>query len=169
MHDFVIFNFAIWICKLSTLLFVRVIIEEFFIELDLVQFKQGGAVLKHVLFQLGDQIYGLSVDHIQSIETLPSIRPVPLAPEQVVGISNLRGQVLTVMDLRRMLSMTNREMTSETRMVVTDGTAFIVDAALDVVEVDDGEIEFFDGHESVRGVWRCAQQLVQILDPHKLD
>ena len=56
---------------------------------------------KHLLFQLGDEEYGVPIDRVQNIEEMHKIVAVPDMPEYVRGVINLRGSVIPVVELRR--------------------------------------------------------------------
>lgn len=120
--------------------------------------------MKHVLFQVGQEHYALPVHHVQSIEVVPQIRQIPKPPEHVVGVTNLRGVITTVLDMRSIFGAEISSQSAATRILVTDSGAYIVDAAQDVVDIEDDELEPWDGHERVRGVWSASGQLVLVLD-----
>ncbi|NLT55575.1 MAG: purine-binding chemotaxis protein CheW [Actinomycetales bacterium] len=56
-------------------------------------------------FHVGAYLFGVEVSLVQEIVRLPSITPVPLAPPEIAGLINLRGEVLTAVDLRVRLGM----------------------------------------------------------------
>ena len=56
-------------------------------------------------FHVGAYLFGVEVSLVQEIVRLPSITPIPLAPPEIAGLINLRGEVLTAVDLRVRLGM----------------------------------------------------------------
>ncbi|QQE77799.1 chemotaxis protein CheW [Alicyclobacillus sp. SO9] len=121
--------------------------------------------MKYVVFMMGTERYALPVDEVQSIEEVPTIRPVPQAPEHVVGVTNLRGSLITVLSLHSILRVPEAARTSETRVLVTHSGAYIVDSAQDVIEIADNEIDAWEGSDPrVRGVWSRGSDLILILD-----
>ncbi len=65
------------------------------------QQRQAGAdIVQLATFFLGDELFGVDTLHVQEILTYQEITPVPLAPDYVRGLINLRGQIVTVIDLR---------------------------------------------------------------------
>jgi purine-binding chemotaxis protein CheW len=121
--------------------------------------------MKYVVFKMGDERYALPVDEVQSIEEVPTIRPVPQSPEHVIGVTNLRGTLITVLSLHSILQIPSTQMTSETRILVTRSGAYIVDSAQDVVEIDENELDAWDGTNSrVRGVWSRESDLTLVLE-----
>ena len=63
--------------------------------------KIDDEVIQWVTFKLDDEIYGINVMQVQEVVRLPEIAPVPGAPSSVMGIINLRGNVVTVIDTRQ--------------------------------------------------------------------
>ncbi len=98
-----------------------------------------------VVFDLANEHYGVEIGAVESIIKLQPITVVPHAPEFVEGITNLRGTVLPVVDLRKRFGLPTKETTRETRIVVAemDGTqvGMMVDAVTEVLRVDGEEIE----------------------------
>ncbi|MCM1158684.1 MAG: chemotaxis protein CheW [Bacteroidales bacterium] len=99
---------------------------------------------KYVVFQLGEQKYGMSLIFINGIEQDYHIIPVPNAPEGVKGIINLRGEVIPVYSLRVRFGMESRIDNEEKSLLVTtsSGTAlaYEVDAVLSIDEIQQGDI-----------------------------
>lgn len=62
-----------------------------------------------VTFTIGNQLFGIPVLRVQDILTLDKIAPIPLAPKEVRGSINLRGRIVTVIDVRVRLSLPRRE------------------------------------------------------------
>jgi purine-binding chemotaxis protein CheW len=76
--------------------------------------KQGSTEQKSKLIQLStfyleNELFGIDALHVQEILTYQEITPVPLAPDYVKGLINLRGQIVTVIDLRRRLGFESLE------------------------------------------------------------
>jgi purine-binding chemotaxis protein CheW len=99
-----------------------------------------------VVFRLGREEFGVPIDSVQEIVRVPeSLTHVPKAPAAVVGVINLRGSVLPVMDLRRRLGLPTVARNDGQRIVVflIDGvrTGFIVDSVAEVLKVPRQAIE----------------------------
>ncbi len=62
--------------------------------------KAGTDIVQLATFFLGDELFGVNTLHVQEILTYQEITSVPLAPDYVRGLINLRGQIITVIDLR---------------------------------------------------------------------
>ena len=125
--------------------------------------------MKLVTFRIDQEIYAIVVDSVRSIEKIQPIRPVPHAPAHVVGIMNLRGVVMTVADLRSILHFPQTDFTEETRLMVIGQTAYIVDEALDVLEITEDRIEMRDeSSDLILGVLQGDNQLIVVLDDQSL-
>ncbi len=58
---------------------------------------------KWLSFYVASQLYGINIDKIIDLLPLPEVTPVPLAPDFVLGIMNLRGRIVTVMDFTKIM------------------------------------------------------------------
>jgi purine-binding chemotaxis protein CheW len=76
-------------------------------------------------FWVGDDLFGVAVEDVQEVTRSHEVTPVPLAPAAVSGLMNLRGQVITVVDLRSRLGYPPRAAGAPTANVVVraDGSA----------------------------------------------
>ncbi len=113
-------------------------------------------IMKVVMYRLGQNQYATSVEKVQSIERLLPIRPVPRADHSVLGVANLRGSVIAVSDLRRILGIEEEEFTSESRLLISEGNGFVIDEALDIADCPE------DAWEEVgeQKVWQRDEQLI---------
>lgn len=102
-------------------------------------------VLQYVTFRLDGEVYGIDVMQIQEVLRYSEIAPVPGAPDYVLGIINLRGNVVTVIDTRRRFGLADTEITDATRVVVMESSqqvmGIIVDSVTEVVYLKSSEIE----------------------------
>jgi len=73
-----------------------------------------------VCFELAGQMYGLEILKVQEVLADAEIESVPGAPYQILGVSNLRGSIVTIMDLRHRLGLTSRPLTSPICVIVVD-------------------------------------------------
>lgn len=96
-------------------------------------------------FTLGPLLLGVDVAAVQEVIRPQPMTPVPLAPDAVGGLINLRGQVVTAVDLRRRMGLPGSATSAPSMNVVvrTDGGAvsLLVDTIGDVVETDEGSFE----------------------------
>lgn len=110
--------------------------------------------LKVIVFAIGEEEYGVEVSNVKTIERLAPITRVPKTPPFIIGVMNLRGVVVPVMDLRRRFDLPEREYDEETRIIIVSvqdmEVGLLVDSANDVIEIDPGQIE--DPPEVVGGI-----------------
>ncbi len=129
-------------------------------------------------FYLGYQCFGLDVLHVQEIVRSQVLTHVPLAPPMVRGLINLRGQIVTAIDLRRRLCMPDPAEDIEPVNVVVqtdDGAvSLLVDEIGDVLEVDDQAFEpppatlLGPASDVILGAYKLADQLLVVLDPERV-
>ena len=74
-------------------------------------------VLQWVTFQLENETYGINVMQVREVLRYSDIAPVPGAPDYVIGIINLRGNVVTVIDTRARFGLQHGEISDSTRIV----------------------------------------------------
>jgi purine-binding chemotaxis protein CheW len=92
---------------------------------------ESAAVREHlVIFQVADGSFGLRLGAVGEIIRVPGLARMPLAPPSLLGLANLRGAVLPVVSLRRLLNLPDAPANEATRVIVLDGEApvgFVVD------------------------------------------
>jgi purine-binding chemotaxis protein CheW len=120
------------------------------------------------------QYFGIDVLMVQEIIRHQEMTPVPLAPPAVRGLINLRGQIVTAIDLRRRLGLSDRPADSAPVNVVVkteDGAvSFLVDEIGDVLEFPDTLYEAppdtlsAKARALIRGVYKIEDRLLLILD-----
>lgn len=130
-----------------------------------------------VTFQVANEGFALPMDQVAEIIRVPESVGVPLTPHTLVGLANLRGNVLPILDLRRILQLNESENSDSTRVIVADAgrrVGLIVDKVAKVVNVDESSIETADCMESVThteilsGVIRVDDSIIQLLDVKQL-
>ncbi len=100
---------------------------------------------KVVLFNLGNETYGVPIKQVRSIERLEPITRVPNAAAFVEGVMNLRGVVIPIVNVRKRLGFDDVALTKNTRIVVvtcdTLTAGLLVDAVKEVVAIDPDRLE----------------------------
>ena len=98
-----------------------------------------------VIFKLGDEEFGVSIEYVKEIVKLPEITLIPNSIDYIAGICNLRGSVLPVIDTRIRFNLTKKETTSQTRLLVVDlggeTTGLIVDAVSQVLSISEDIVD----------------------------
>ena len=97
-----------------------------------------------VTFIAGDEVFAVDMAPVQEIIRVPDVVRVPLAPQTLEGLSNLRGKVLPIISLRRIFGFDDIDYNDATRALVIDigqPLGFVVDRVASVVSVDPAKIE----------------------------
>ncbi len=81
----------------------------------------AGDMLEVITFTLAGESYGLETGHVREVLRLTEYTPVPGAPDFLLGVLNLRGEILAVIDLRRFLGAAARGVTDLARVIVLGG------------------------------------------------
>lgn len=98
-----------------------------------------------VIFELGSEYFGVDIATVQSIIKVQPITKLPHTPEFVEGVTNLRGKVLPVIDLRKRFGLLPREVNKNSRIIVVcvgqNEVGIIVDEVSEVMTVPTGSVE----------------------------
>ncbi|NEX20139.1 chemotaxis protein CheW [Thiorhodococcus mannitoliphagus] len=99
----------------------------------------------YVTFSLAEETYAIDVLQVQEVLKMTEIAPVPGVPDYILGIINLRGDVVTVIDGRRRMSLPYREPDDASRIVVIDAgqqnVGILVDAVAEVVQISPDSVD----------------------------
>ncbi|ACR11840.1 chemotaxis protein CheW [Teredinibacter turnerae] len=135
-------------------------------------------VLQWVTFKLAGETYGVNVMQVQEVLRYSEIAPVPGAPSYVIGIINLRGNVVTVIDTRERFALPPGEITDNTRIVIIEADSHVVgilvDSVAEVVYLRQSEIETAPnvGNEEsakfIQGVCHKNNELLILIELDKL-
>lgn len=132
-----------------------------------------------VTFYVGDLFFGLDVGSVQEVSRDMEMTEVPLAPPVVKGLINLRGEIVTAIDLRLQLGFPGREEDSgSVSIVMRDSIGemvnLVADEIGDVIKVDENQFEPTPDsltdqlREYVRGVFKLEKRLLLVLSPDKV-
>ncbi len=128
-------------------------------------------------FRVDDLFFGVDVQHIQEVIKYQELTPVPLANRTVRGLINLRGEIVTAIDLRRRLNLEpNADIEPMNVVVCQDDevVSFLVDESCDVIEVYDKDVEkvpeTINGKlkSLIDGVYKLEGRLLLVLDTDKV-
>jgi purine-binding chemotaxis protein CheW len=128
-------------------------------------------------FFVADLFFGVDVLHVQEVLRFQSMTPVPQAPEVIEGLINLRGQIVTAIDMRRRLGLPPRPSGQSPMNIVvrtSDGAvSLLVDEIGDVMQMDDAAYEQPPANldpaarEIIRGVYKLKDGLLLVLDEER--
>lgn len=134
-------------------------------------------ILQWVTYQLEDEYYGINVMQVQEVLRLSEIAPVPGAPSYVLGIINLRGNVVTVIDTRARFGLPPQEATENSRIIIVEVSGHVigmlVDSVAEVVYLHQSEIDTApnvsdDSSRFIQGVCNRDKYLLILVDVNKL-
>jgi purine-binding chemotaxis protein CheW len=131
-------------------------------------------VIKHVSFALGDETYAVNAANVNEVLRHTEITPVPGSPAFILGIINLRGNVVTVIDARQVFDLPGREVSPQSRIIVVEVEDFIVGVLVDrvvaVVDLEEAAIETAPqtGQDTsarfIHGVYNEEDELLILVD-----
>jgi purine-binding chemotaxis protein CheW len=140
------------------------------------------AMHQALTFVLGGETYGVDILRIQEIRGWSSITRIPHAPAHVLGVLNLRGAIVPIVDLRMQFDLEHAEYNALTVIIVMSvqsregrrDVGAVVDAVSDVVDVSAAQVqpapdlgaEQATGH--IRGLLTVADRMVVLLDVDRL-
>lgn len=134
--------------------------------------------LQIVGLRVGRETYGVPISLVREIVRVPEITAVPNAQKHVEGVINLRGKIISVIDLRKRFGEIDIETNKKNRIVVVElgnrTVGLIVNAASEVLKIPPSDIEppssvFLNGEvDYVTGVGKLKNRLVILLDLDKL-
>lgn len=135
-------------------------------------------VLQWVTFQLQDETYGIDVMVVKEVLKFQDIAPVPGAADDVLGIINIRGTVISVINTRRRFDLPDRDPDEHTRIVILEigehVIGIVVDSVAEVVYLRQSQIEpppqvsREDSARFIRGVCHRDGQLLILVEFDKL-
>jgi purine-binding chemotaxis protein CheW len=140
--------------------------------------NKDDSIVQWVTFHLDNEKYGIKVMQVQEVLRMTEIAPVPGAPDYVIGIINLRGNVVTVIDTRRRFGLMDAEASDETRIVIVEAdnnvVGILVDSVAAVVDLRLSEVETApnvgndESSKYIQGVSSQGDELLILVDVNKL-
>jgi len=135
-------------------------------------------VSQWVTFRLENEKYGVNVLYVKEVLRESEIAPVPGAPDFVLGIINLRGNVVTVIDTRKRFGLALKEMDESSRIVIIEMNeqvvGMVVDSVAEVMDLDTDEVELApnvgndESSKYIQGVSHQDDELLILVDLEKL-
>ena len=133
-------------------------------------------------FVLGNETYGVDILRVQEIRGWSAVTKIPQAPPHVLGVLNLRGSIVPIVDLRMRLSLERAEYTAITVIIVLSVVAaggrrdfgVVVDGVSDVVDVKESEVRpapdlgSRNATDYIRGLVPVSERMVVLLDIDRL-
>lgn len=134
---------------------------------------------EYITFTVKGEIFAINMAPVREIIRVPEMVHVPKSPPSLLGLANLRGQVLPVLDLRRIFGIESREIDEASRVIVTNFSqtlGFLVDKVSSVINVEESEIEDSSQIQSIvkseylKGVIKDKdnKRMIMLLDLEKI-
>ena len=140
--------------------------------------KGDDPILQWVTFKLAGEKYGVNVMQVREVLRYTEIAPVPGAPIYVMGIINLRGTVVSVIDTRNRFGLPSEEISDSTRIVIIEAdehvVGILVDSVAEVVYLRLSEIETApnigtdEAAKFIQGVTHKNDELLILIELDKL-
>lgn len=138
----------------------------------------GGQMEEYVTIIIADQLFGLPINRVQDVFMLNDMTAVPLSIPEIAGVLNLRGRIVTAIDMRQRLKLPPRE-TDETAMAVgiedeKESFGLVIDKVGDVLHLpvndfDANPVNLDPRWNSVAdGIYQLEKELLVILDVDKV-
>lgn len=128
-------------------------------------------------FKIGNGLYAISVLDVQEVIKPQLVTPVPLAPNYINGLINLRGQIVTSISLRTLFGLPESHREEFMNIIVRSGEslyALVVDEILDVIDVEEKSFEKTPDtldekiKNFINGVYKLDSNLLILLDLQKI-
>src|ERR1700722_15552923 len=147
-----------------------------------VKTEQGAGSHQVLTFVLGNETYGVDILRVQEIRGWSSITKIPHAPSHVLGVLNLRGSIVPIVDLRMKFALERAEYTPTTVTIVLSiatatgsrNVGVVVDAVSDVKDVNRAEVKpapelmGYSATEHILGLLPLEGQMTMLLDIDRL-
>ncbi len=126
---------------------------------------------KIVVFKLGKQLWGIDLKYVREVVRVKQYTKVPTTTDYVLGVFNLRGQIVPLLDISKILNV-ERE-SSDTAIILNyneEAAGFSVDSVVGVVSISDGEVlpPPTEAGEYVKGVLKRDRELISVLDTERV-
>jgi len=145
---------------------------------QLAQTENHSDTVELATFFVGEALCGMDILKVQEINKLIEMTRVPQAPEYVLGILNLRGEIVTIVDLGKKLSLKSTEMSDKTRNIIVNSNGehigLMVERISDVIQAEWEKVEAPPANiggvqgRYFTGVFKTEDRLIGILDVEKV-
>lgn len=141
--------------------------------------KDSSEQLQLVKFHLGKEDFGLDIMQIKEIIRIPILTRIPRSPSHVAGVINLRGKIISILDLASLFGMDCKERNDDSRIMILENegimAGIIVDSVSEVLHLDTANVEKTPeivnssvGSQYIEGVGKIDENILIILDLKKV-
>ena len=143
------------------------------------EFQKSGEELNQLIsFSIGEENYGVDIQKVKEVIRNREITRLPKTPSFIMGVINLRGDVIPILDLRDRFCLEHREYNEMTRVIVVEvddrSIGMVVDSVSHVLRIEQAEIEppppIAGGisQEYLHGVGKIGEKLIVLLNIDKI-
>jgi purine-binding chemotaxis protein CheW len=142
------------------------------------QIESGAQTLLLATFSVGNALYALDASGVQEVIRVEAVTKVRHAPEEVAGVINLRGKIVTLLDLGKILGFGKSTISRESRVfIVEDRNEFLgvlVDRVGEVIEIEQGEVNSLPVNIPAAqarffgGVCRTGGNVIALVNPREV-
>jgi purine-binding chemotaxis protein CheW len=145
----------------------------------------GTIIAQAVTFTIGKEEYGIPIREVFEIILVPELTEIPKAPESVVGVINLRGLIIPVIDLRLQLGRAREELSKKQRIIITRSKdkmiGLLVDAVNQVLRIEGEQLDAMPeaivtaDTSYIEAIYKMAERIIillrmdRLLDPIQAD
>lgn len=133
---------------------------------------------RYVIFKLNNEDYGISISYVENIEKCAPITRVPYTQPHMVGVVNLRGIIVPILDLRKKFGLPEVEQTDDSRMIIINyednKIGMLVDASSEVIHMSDSDIDVAPNikkdttAEYIRSIGKKDGRVIMLIDLAKV-
>ncbi|QGU95049.1 chemotaxis protein CheW [Clostridium bovifaecis] len=127
-----------------------------------------------VIFKLGDEQFAVETSKVQGINDMMEITKVPKAQNHIKGLINLRGNVISLLDINLLLSIPKRQDEGQSNIIILkmedEQVGITVDQVDEVLEIEENIIEKIEDYRKayIKGVINFKDRVVTLIDIDKL-
>jgi purine-binding chemotaxis protein CheW len=133
-----------------------------------------GPSARCVLFTLENEVYGIQVKKIREVLRVGNIRAVAGTPSNVLGVINVRGVIVTVIDARSMYDMPTQEISDLSRIIIVEldderAVGMLVDFVMEVKDIPESKIEALSASKEnasrhIQGIAHFQDNVIILID-----
>lgn len=133
---------------------------------------------KYLTFPIGEEVFGIEINHVTEIIGIQNVTDVPNVPAYVKGIINLRGKIIPVIDIRAKFKKPTIEYNDRTCIIVVETEditiGFIVDCVSEVLDIPEDKIvpppSYKSGYQNkfIKGIGKIDDSIKLLLDCEKI-
>ncbi len=125
-----------------------------------------------VTFSVNDEQFAIEANHVEGINEILNITKVPKAPEYILGLINLRGNIITIFDVHKLLKMP-QDNSSESNIVIVnvkgEVIGIVVDQVDEVIEIEKENIKIDELQESyIKGIIQIQDRIITLITLEEL-